>query len=309
MRPFTVAATQVDVRSTDVEHNLEIHRQLIAETAAAGCDLIVFPETSATGNNGSPEVTRHAEPHDGPIFETIHAAAKAGGIVVSYGFCERFRGTHYNTSALVGPDGLIGLQRKVHASYDEFFRFRQAYEWGVYDLGFCRVGTAICHDSDFFESWRILALKGAEVILLPHANRTMPAGGGELTFDGRESHEPDEQILLAQEELLEDRPFPPRLHDFLARDNARLRRLLGHGRVRRAQHPCRWRLRARARRVDALPLRALHRERVDRGRARPRAARARAREPVVRAQEAASRGLRRADGPIVRQRTSKGAVR
>ena len=25
-----------------------------------------------------------------------------------------------------GPDGLIGLQRKVHASYDEFFRFRQA---------------------------------------------------------------------------------------------------------------------------------------------------------------------------------------
>ena len=92
---------------------------------------------------------------------------RTSGIVVSYGFCERFRGTHYNTSALVGPDGLIGLQRKVHASYDEFFRFRQAYEWGVYDLGFCTVGTAICHDSDFFESWRILALKGAEVILLP----------------------------------------------------------------------------------------------------------------------------------------------
>jgi predicted amidohydrolase len=108
----------------------------------------------------------------------------------------------------------------VHASFDEFFLFRQAYEWGAYDLGFCTVGTAICHDSDFFESWRILALKGAEVILLPHANRTMPAGGGELTFDGRASHEPDEKILLAQEELLEPRPFPPRLHDFLARDNA-----------------------------------------------------------------------------------------
>ena len=107
----------------------------------------------------------------------------------------------------------------MHASYDEFFRFRQAYEWGVYDLGFCTVGTAICHDSDFFESWRILALKGAEVILLPHANRTMPAGGGVLTFDGRENHLSDEEILVAQEELLERRPDPPRLHDFLARDN------------------------------------------------------------------------------------------
>ena len=219
MKRFKVAATQVDVSHTDVEHNLEIHLQLIAEAAEAGCQLIVFPETSATGNNGSVEVTRFAEPHDGRIFETIRKQAKACAIVVSYGFCERFRGTHYNTSALVGPDGLIGLQRKVHASYDEFFRFRQAYEWGVYDLGFCTVGTAICHDSDFFESWRILALKGAEVILLPHANRTMPAGGGVLTFDGRENLLSDDQILVAQEELLEPRPDPPRLHDFLARDN------------------------------------------------------------------------------------------
>ena len=53
-----------------------------------------------------------------------------------------------------------------------------------------RVGTAICHDSDFFESWRILALKGAEVILLPHANRTMPAPDGTLSFDGSGARHP-----------------------------------------------------------------------------------------------------------------------
>ncbi len=165
-------------------------------------------------------MTRFAEPHDGRIFARIQQQAKTAGIVVSYGFCELYRGTHYNTSALVGPDGLIGLQRKVHASYDEFFRFRQAYEWGVYDLGFCTVGTAICHDSDFFESWRILALKGAEVILLPHANRTMPAGGGDAHLRrSRAASSAEEDIRRAQEELLEERPSPPRLHDFLARDN------------------------------------------------------------------------------------------
>ena len=220
MERCTVAATQVDTRHLDVEHNLETHVRLIAETAEAGCDLVVFPETSVTGNNGSVEVTRLAEPHDGPIFRAIHEQARRSGIIVSYGFCELFRGTHYNTSALVGPDGLVGLQRKVHASYDEFFRFRQAYEWGVFDLGFCTVGTAICHDSDFFESWRILALKGAEVILLPHANRTMPAGGGELTFDGRGREETTDDLLRAQAELLDAAPVPPRLHDALARDNA-----------------------------------------------------------------------------------------
>ena len=79
MERCTVAATQVDTRHLDVEHNLETHLRLIAETAEAGCDLVVFPETSVTGNNGSPEVTRFAEPHDGRIFRTIHAQAKASG--------------------------------------------------------------------------------------------------------------------------------------------------------------------------------------------------------------------------------------
>ncbi|HEX6725508.1 MAG TPA: carbon-nitrogen hydrolase family protein [Gaiella sp.] len=219
MERCTVAATQVDTSCLDIDRNLEVHARLIAETAAAGCDLVVFPEGSVTGANGSDNVVRHAEPSDGRIYRTLQADAARHGIVVSYGFCELHRGTHYNTSALVGPDGLLGLQRKVHASYDEFFRFRQAYEWTVVDLGFCKVGTAICHDSDFFESWRILALRGADVILLPHANRTMPAGGGELTFDGRGREETDESLLRAQRELLDERPWPPRLHDVLARDN------------------------------------------------------------------------------------------
>jgi len=219
MERCTVAATQVDTSCLDVDHNLEVHARLIAETAAAGCDLVVFPEGSVTGANSSADVVRNAEPADGRIYRTLQAEAARHRIVVSYGFCELHRGTHYNTAALVGPGGLLGLQRKVHASYDEFFRFRQAYDWVVIDLGFCKVGTAICHDSDFFESWRILALGGAEVILLPHANRTMPAGGGELTFDGRGREEPEESLLRAQRELLDERPWPPRLHDVLARDN------------------------------------------------------------------------------------------
>jgi predicted amidohydrolase len=89
----------------------------------------------------------------------------------------------------------------------------------VFDLGFCRVGTAICHDGDFFESWRILALKGAEVVLLPHANRTLEAADGSYSFDGREREAGPDEVRRAQEALLADRPVPPRLHDVLARDN------------------------------------------------------------------------------------------
>jgi predicted amidohydrolase len=219
VRHCRVAATQVDVRQLDVEGNLETHRRVIAEAAENGCDLVVFPELSVTGHNGSAEITRRAEPLDGPILAAVAAQAAASRIVVSYGFCELERGTHFNTSVLVGPDGPIGVQRKVHASLDEFLRFRQAYEWQVHDLGFCRVGTAICHDSDFFETWRILALKGAEVVLLPHANRTMPAADGGFTFDGREREATGDEVLDAQRQLLDPPPDNARLHDVLARDN------------------------------------------------------------------------------------------
>ena len=219
MRPFRVAATQVDVRALDVERNLETHRRVIAETAAGGCDLVVFPELSVTGHNGSEEITRAAEPLDGSILAAVRAAAAEAGIAVSYGFAELDRGTHFNTSVLVGPEGLLGVQRKVHASLDEFLRFRQAYEWSVVDTPFARVGTAICHDSDFFETWRILALKGAEVVLLPHANRTMPAPDGGFTFDGRGREAGAGEVAGAQAQLLDPPAGNPRLHDALARDN------------------------------------------------------------------------------------------
>ena len=220
MKPFKVAATQLAVRHLDTAGNLALHARFIAEAVKSSCQLVVFPELSVTGHNGTAEITRDAEPLDGRIFQTMQEAARRHGIAVGYGFCELFRGTHYNAYALVGPDGLIGVQRKVHASFDEFFRFRQAYEWNVFDLGFCKVGTAICHDSDFFESWRILALKGAEVVLLPHANRKMIGSDGTLTFDGSEWQAPEAQLLEAQRDLIAERPAIPRLHDALARDNA-----------------------------------------------------------------------------------------
>jgi predicted amidohydrolase len=218
MKRFQVAATQVDVKYQDLEHNIATHLRMIKETAEAGCRLVVFPELSVTGHNASPEVVQFAEEADGPIFQVIHQQARACDIIVGYGFCEIARGTHYNTYALVGPEGMIGLQRKVHASYDEFFRFRQAYEWELYDLGFCKIGTAICHDSDFFESWRILALMGAEVVLLPHAIRKNVNPDGVLTFDGAERECSEEEIIANQKELYEARPNV-KLHDIQAKTN------------------------------------------------------------------------------------------
>jgi hypothetical protein len=199
MEGCRIAATQLDARHLDLDHNLDAHLRLLGETAEADCDLVLFTELSVTGHNGSPRSP------SSPSATTARSSTQSG--------------TRYNTCALVGPDGLIGLQRKVHASFDEFYLFRQASEWSVYDLGFAVVGTAICHDSDFFENWRILALK---------ASRGHPPAARQPDdarprrhphFDGSGREAPEAELLQAQHELLESHPEPPRLHDVLARDN------------------------------------------------------------------------------------------
>ncbi len=59
----------------------------------------------------------------------------------------------------------------MHLSRDEVFLYKGGKEIPVFDLGFCKVGTAICYDNQFPEIARILALRGAELILMPHAAR------------------------------------------------------------------------------------------------------------------------------------------
>lgn len=172
MEKFKVATVQMNALKDDLQHNLDVHVRFIEEAAEAGCALVEFPEVSATAHYGDPEVTKFAEPAgNGPVYSTISEKAKQHGIVVSYGFAEEAHGTYYNTQALVGPKGLIGLQHKVHASGDEYYVFRMGRSFEVFDLGFCKVGTLICYDTAFSESWRMLALKGAEVVLAPHAGR------------------------------------------------------------------------------------------------------------------------------------------
>lgn len=175
MNSFRIAAVQMNALKGELEHNLELHRRFTQKAARAGCQLVVFPELSATAHFGDPAATRFAEEAGaGPAGACMQELAAAANIVISYGFCEKACGTYYNAQALVGPRGLIGVQRKVHASRDEYFYFRMGRSLEVFDLGFCKVGTLICYDSLFFEAWRTLVLKGAEVILLPHAARSAP---------------------------------------------------------------------------------------------------------------------------------------
>ena len=146
------------------------------ETQAA--DLYVLPELFNTGYNflDRAEVGRLAEPADtgsGKTFTAVSEFCRRNSCYVVFGFAEK-AGTLYNSSALVGPDGMVGLYRKVHLFDRENALFAPG-ELGfpVFDLPIGRVGMMICFDWYYPESARTLALKGAQLIAHP-ANLVLP---------------------------------------------------------------------------------------------------------------------------------------
>jgi predicted amidohydrolase len=140
---------------------------------AAGekADLVLFPELVVHGHC-TPNTWELAEPvPDGPSVQRLVQIARRYRLVLAAGLSEKERDIVYNTQVVVGPDGYIGKQRKLHMSRDESFLYKGGRDINVLDVGPCKVGIVICYDNQFPEIARVLALRGADVILMPHAGR------------------------------------------------------------------------------------------------------------------------------------------
>lgn len=169
-----VALGQMRATAGDLGANLE--RSLVA-IAAAGeeeADLVVLPEMCTTGCTLDPATFRGlAEPADGsgPALGAWIAAAREHHVAVVGGFVEESEGRFYNSAIAIDRNGEIrGLYRKLHL----FAAEQEAFERGdaglpVFELDGVRVGMLICYDLRFPEALRLLALDGADVIVVPTA--------------------------------------------------------------------------------------------------------------------------------------------
>jgi predicted amidohydrolase len=148
--------------------------------ARDGARLVVFPEYL---------LGRITVP--GPQTEKIAKAAAAHGIYAIVGCWEVCQdGSFANTALLFDPRGKIaGKYRKVHAAVDHYegqppwsrppsgkdagWFLKHDPEWAmqrgddfpVFDLDFGRIGILTCYDGFFPETFRILSLKGAEILV------------------------------------------------------------------------------------------------------------------------------------------------
>jgi len=199
MSGAVIATTAINV-SFDKEKNLEKILYYIDEAANEGANLVVFPEASLQGYlNDLFRVERsiydyHHENAElipgGNSVQTIIKKAIEKNIYVVWGMIERDPDQYYilyNTSVLVGPKGFIGTYRKIHQPGDEVHIFYSGRDWPVYETSIGKIGMMICYDKSFPESSRELALKGAEILVLPTA--------WPLRFNGG-SYESDPHTML-----------------------------------------------------------------------------------------------------------------
>jgi predicted amidohydrolase len=171
MKTTQVAAVSMNGYLGDPRRVLQTIDVWCEKAAAAKAELVLFPELVIHGHC-TPNTWEIAEPvPEGPSVATLMDIAKRHRLVVCAGMSEKERDIVYNTQVLVGPQGYMGKQRKLHLSRDEVFYYKGGREIPVFDIGPCKVGIVICYDNQFPEVWRVLALRGADVVLMPHAGR------------------------------------------------------------------------------------------------------------------------------------------
>lgn len=178
-----VAAVALDARPGETRDNLDRIEAWTHRAAEAGASLVLFPELSVTGfvPNHPPGdhaawlrealegARRMAEPVDGLAVQHLHAIARATGLIVAAGLLEDAGPRLFNTHVLVGPDGCLGAWRKLHVPLFEMPFYNGGGVPPVVDTPLGRIGVTICIDAFVPESTRLLAVQGAEIVLVPFA--------------------------------------------------------------------------------------------------------------------------------------------
>jgi len=156
------------------EKNLQKIEEAVRETDG---ELVVLPELCCTGYQfvSQEEVNGLCEPiPEGDTVRGFIRICREKKIFLVGGVGEKDGKAAYNSAVLVGPDGFIGLYRKVHLFCEEKRWFRPGnLGFPVWDIGKTRIGIMVCFDWIFPEAARSLAMQGADILCHP-SNLVLP---------------------------------------------------------------------------------------------------------------------------------------
>lgn len=165
--------------TADNEANIARLSEAIRRCVAEGAELVVLQELHNSLYFCQTEDTdtfRLAEPIPGPSTEHFGRVAHACGVVLVLSLFERRApGLYHNTAVVIEKDGTIaGRYRKMHipddpAYYEKFYFTPGDLDFHPISTSVGRLGVLVCWDQWYPEAARLMALRGADLLLYPTA--------------------------------------------------------------------------------------------------------------------------------------------
>ena len=173
-----LAATQMKC-TWEIEDNISKAKELINAASKKGANIILIQELFQTpyfGIEYDEKIFSLAKPFkDNSVINEMAELAKQLNVVLPISYFEVENNAYYNAIAIIDADGkILGNYRKSHIpdgpGYLEKYYFNPGDTgFKVWNTKFGKIGVGICWDQWFPEAARIMALKGAEILLYPTA--------------------------------------------------------------------------------------------------------------------------------------------
>jgi predicted amidohydrolase len=188
MRDLRVGVVCMHAETGKIRENLERTSFYVSKASKSGAEIICFPELSLTGYTLLEPSRLWKELDEGVVVKRILRMARENNVIILAGMVETVPGVKPCISQIVaGPRGLLGLHRKTHLSPPESASYGAGQELRVFSYEHVTFGIQLCYETHFPEISTVMALKGAEVLFLPHAS---PRGEPEEKMESWQRHIP-----------------------------------------------------------------------------------------------------------------------
>lgn len=166
-------------KTADIKHNREVLAAHIRDLASRGAELIVNQELHdslyfcQTENVDMFDLAIPIPSETTDFYASI--AKETNTVIVTSLFERRAPGLYHNTAVVFEKDGTIaGMYRKMHipddpAYYEKFYFTPGDLGFEPIDTSLGRLGVLVCWDQWYPEAARLMAMKGAEILIYPTA--------------------------------------------------------------------------------------------------------------------------------------------
>lgn len=170
MKKIKLAMAQVESFHGDKEKNLEKALEIIKKASKEKADIVIFPELYYSGYFNKRKIFHElAEYNDEKLYVELKKAAIKYNIFIIMGYVEKKKNIYdklFNSMIFINNKGeRLGSYNKYYCWDLEKKTFTQGDEVSVYKTSLGNIGLLNCYDIEFPELFRILSLKGAELVI------------------------------------------------------------------------------------------------------------------------------------------------